>query len=154
MPSGQHSSITTKVMGLIFALFNVTLSQGVPFCQLQQLQHLHHEKAYLCSTLCFIYFFTATKVTICGMHIMASVWDLGECSASRGTSFVIFCLECVVQRTGSGMKHYNTPWSSDTPIIKSITGACTSTIEHSVFSIMARLIVEMLFILFSIYNTV
>ena len=30
--------------------------------------------------------------------------------------------------------------------------ACTSTIEHSVFSVMAGLIVEILFMLFSVYN--
>ena len=36
----------------------------------------------------------------------------------------------------------------------SITGACALTIVHSVFSVMAGLIVEMPFMLFSVYNTV
>ena len=34
-----------------------------------------------------------------------------------------------------------------------IIGECVLTIVHSVFSIMAGLIVEMLFMLFSVYNT-
>ena len=41
----------------------------------------------------------------------------------------------------------------DAPIFISRTGACTLTIVHSVFSVMAGLIVEMLFVLFSVYNT-
>jgi len=51
MPSDKHNSIAAKAMGLIFALFNVTLSQDAHFCQLQQqqLQCLHHSstEAYL-----------------------------------------------------------------------------------------------------------
>ena len=39
------------------------------------------------------------------------------------------------------------------PTSISIIGVCTLTIVHFVFSIMARLIVEMLFMLFSVYNT-
>ena len=41
----------------------------------------------------------------------------------------------------------------DTPTFISITGVCTLMIVHSVFSVMAALIVEMLFMLFSVYNT-
>ena len=57
---------------------------------------------------------------ICGMHVMASVQDLGKCSVSKGTSTLFFAL----------------------------------AIEHSIFSIMDELIVEMFFMLFSIYITV
>ena len=39
------------------------------------------------------------------------------------------------------------------PLFISITRAHTSTIVHSIFSVMAGLIVEMLFMLFSVYNT-
>ena len=51
MPSDKHNLITTKVMGLVFALLDVALSQDVPFCQPHQLQCLYHwfTKAYLCS---------------------------------------------------------------------------------------------------------
>ena len=42
------------------------------------------------------------------------------------------------------MKHRDTLCYSDTPTFISITGACDSTIAHSVFSLMAGLIVEML----------
>jgi len=41
-----------------------------------------------------------------------------------------------------------------TPTFISITRVCALTIMHSVFSVMAGLIVEMLFMLFSVYNTV
>jgi len=39
-------------------------------------------------------------------------------------------------------------------VIHLTTGARTLTIKHSVFSVMAGLIVEMLFILFSVYDVV
>ena len=36
----------------------------------------------------------------------------------------------------------------------SVTGSCSLMIEHSVFPVMAGLIVEVLFMLFSVYSTV
>ena len=30
---------------------------------------------------------------ICGMRVMASMQDLGKCSASKDASYAIFCLE-------------------------------------------------------------
>ena len=49
------------ITGLISSLINITLSQDIPICQLQQLQCLHHgsTQAYLCSPLCSIPFSTA-----------------------------------------------------------------------------------------------
>ena len=38
----------------------------------------------------------------------------------------------------------------DTPTFVSITGVCALTIVHSVFFVMAGLIVEMIFMLFSV----
>ena len=49
------------------------------------------------------------------------------------------------------MKHNDTPCYGDTPTFISITGARA---VYSVFSVMGGLIVEMLFMLFSVYNTV
>jgi len=51
MPSDKRNSITTRAMGSISSLFNVTSSLDVPFCQLLQLQYFHYGsiKAYLCS---------------------------------------------------------------------------------------------------------
>ena len=43
--------------------------------------------------------------------------------------------------------------ATSTPTFISITGAHTLTIVPSIFSVMARLIVEILFMLFSVYNT-
>ena len=50
------------------------------------------------------------------------------------------------------MKHNDTPCQGDTPTLISIIEVRTLTIMHSVFFVMAGLIVEMLFMLFSIYN--
>ena len=51
------------------------------------------------------------------------------------------------------MKHNDIPCEGDTPTFISITGVCTLTIVHSVFSVMAGVVVVMLFMLFSVYNT-
>ena len=71
---------------------------------------------------------------------MASVRDLGKYSANRGISYIILCLECYPKCLKNSFK--------------SITGVHASTIYHSVFFIVAGFIVEMLFMLFSIYNAV
>jgi len=42
MPSDKRNSIMAIATALISSLFNVALSQDVPFCQLQQPQCLHH----------------------------------------------------------------------------------------------------------------
>ena len=47
------------------------------------------------------------------------------------------------------MKRNDTPCQGDTPTFISITGAHASMIVHSFFSVIAGLIVEMLFMLFS-----
>ena len=51
-----------KATGLISSLFNIASSGDVPFCQLQQLQCLHHgsSESYLCSPLSSIPLSTAT----------------------------------------------------------------------------------------------
>jgi len=62
-------------------------------------------------------------MTICGICIMASVWDLGKYNASKGTSYIVLCLECEEQqRTGSETKRSDTLWSDGTPTFKSVTG--------------------------------
>ena len=50
------------------------------------------------------------------------------------------------------MKHSATPWLRDTPTFKSINETHVLTINHSVLSVMAGLIVEVL--LFAVYNAV
>ena len=51
IPPDKCNLITTNARGLIFALFNITLSEDVPFCQPQRLQRLHHDsnKVLLCA---------------------------------------------------------------------------------------------------------
>jgi len=82
--------------GLISSLFNVASFGDMPFCQPQQLQWMYHgsTETYLCSPLYSIPFSLTTKVTICGMRVMASVQNLGKLKASRGTSYIILCLKC------------------------------------------------------------
>ena len=76
-------------------------------------------------------------------------------SASKGASYAIPCLKfypmCLKWLE---TKHDDAPAPSNAPTFKSMTGMHASTIEHSVFSVMAGLIVGMLFVLFSIYDTV
>ena len=52
------------------------------------------------------------------------------------------------------MKRGDMPRSSDTPTFKSINEVHTLMIKHSIFSEMAGLIVEILFMLFSVYSAV
>ena len=77
------------------------------------------------------------------MRVMVSVPELDtcKCSASRGASCTIFLL-------GMCSKYL----CSDTPLLslmhthfKLMTGVCTLSIEHSVFFLVAGLIIEMLF---------
>jgi len=87
------------------SLNNVVRPKTVPFCQPQQLQCLHHgfTKAYLYSPLCSIPLSTTAQVTICYTRVVASVQDLGDTSASRGTFYTILYLEhypmCLKYRT-------------------------------------------------------
>ena len=55
MLSAKHNSTMERAMGLISSLLDITLSQGVPFRQLQQLQSKHHGAtfAYLCTPVLF-----------------------------------------------------------------------------------------------------
>ena len=49
------------------------------------------------------------------MHIMASVLDLGKCSANRGTSYAILYLECYPKYSKKlEMKRNDAARSSDT----------------------------------------
>ena len=55
MPSGKCNLIMAKVMGLIFSLFDVALSQDVPFGIPQYVQCMHHGLTFalLCVTFLF-----------------------------------------------------------------------------------------------------
>ena len=77
--------------------------------------------------------------------------------ASRGASYAIICLEWYpnARRAQSEKKRNDRSLcQGDTPTFISITVARILTIVHSIFSVMAGLFVKMLFMLFSVYNTV
>jgi len=59
-----------------------------------------------------------------------------------------------IRKARSKIKHSHTPWVSSTPSFKMMNEVWALTIEHSVFSVMAALIVEILFMLFSVYSPV
>ena len=74
---------------------------------------------------------------------MASVQDLGKCT-SEHFSMLFFATKTT--------KRSDKLLSSDTHYFQLIIGMCVPMIECFVFSIMAGLIVEMLFVPFSVYN--
>ena len=158
MPSEKHNSIMGIITALTPSLLDVASSQDVSFYQPQQLHCLHHgsTETYLCSPFCSIPFSLTMKVTICGTHVM--LWLRCETRVNAELAGVLLTLFLAwniaqhVKRARSDLKRSNTPWPSDTPTFKSINEACTLTIKHTVFSMMAGLIVEIVFVLFSVYN--
>ena len=84
---------------------------------------------------------------------MASVRDLSKCSARIGTSYVILYLECYFKclKWQNVVIHHG--WVTHPILIDTIvTWAHALTIEHSLFPILAGLIVEVLFMLFIVYK--
>ena len=54
-PSGKRNSIMAKAMGLIFSLFNVALSQDVPFGTPQYVQCTHHGLTFVLLCVPFLF---------------------------------------------------------------------------------------------------
>ena len=84
-----------KATVLISSLINIALSQEIPFHQLQELQHLHHSST---ENLHFSRLFSIYSSILCWYDLQYTCFGfslrLGKCSARRGTSYVILCLEC------------------------------------------------------------
>ena len=51
---GMRNLITAKAMGLIFSLFDITLSQDVPFYQPQYVQCMHHGLSFVLLSVPFV----------------------------------------------------------------------------------------------------
>ena len=152
MPSAKHNSITTKAMGLIFALFYIA-SIHPKMC----LSVIATAAPVLALWSLPLFSFVLHSFLHCraGDSLQyASVQDLGKCSASRGHDLRYSYVASTVRRARSQTEHNDVPWSSDTPTFELITGVHALMIEHSVFSILAALIVEMPFTLVSVYNVV
>ena len=75
---------------------------------------------------------------------MVSVQDLGKCSARSGALYIILYLP----------KVQSVVIKQHTQYFKLINGLRVLMIEYFVFSVLAGLILEMLFVLFSVYNAV
>ena len=133
-------------MGFIFVLIDVALSWDMPFCQLQQLQHFYGSaKGYFCSPLYSIPFSTTAQVMICTTQVMALVRDLRS-AVLAGVILMLFLL-------GMLPKVFEELVAKQKLCCNKVTHPLLNR-QHSVFSLMAELIVEILFMLFSIYNAV
>ena len=146
MPTDKRNLITTKALGLISTLFDIASSLlSAPAAA---------SWFYLCFPLCSIPFPTVWWFAV------GTLWLRCKTKVSTvlaGAFLMLFFAWNVAERVWrarSETKHNDTPWSSDTPTFKSINGVHTLMVERSIFSTMARLIVQILFVLFSTYNTV
>ena len=93
MPLDKCNSIMAKATGLISSLFNITLSQDMPFRQLQLPQCLYHGsiKAYLCSLLSVLHY-----------HVGDDLWYVRYGSSVRlgkvqSWQEHFHCLECYLK---------------------------------------------------------
>jgi len=146
MPSDKHNSIMAISTGLLSLVINVPLSQDMPFCQLQQLQCFRHgsTKAYLCAPLHSIPFY----LKVYGWQFsISSVWDLVNAKLA-GDFLILFLLRMLPKSTENKALWYT--------VIKRCThyfdwylGHTIWQSKHFVFAVMAGLIVDMLFMLFS-----
>jgi len=83
---------------------------------------------------CAHYGFTRENAELCSRVTLFFAWNVAQHD----------------QKARSKMKCSNTPWLSDILTFKLIKEARNLTTEQSVFSVMAKLIIEILFMLFSI----
>ena len=152
--NNKHNSILAKATGLISLLFNVTSSGDVPFCQLQQLQCLHHGSTGAYLWVPFLYpLLRRLQFAVLMLWLRCETKVRAELAGALLTLFFAWNIAQHVRKTRSEAKHSDTPWLSDTPAFESITKVCALTIEHSIFSVMAGLIVDILLRLFFVFNT-
>ena len=83
---------------------------------------------------------------------MASVQDLGKCRVLL-TLFFAWNVSQTFEELEAKQSIMIHRIKVTHPLFISITGVCTSTIVHFVFSVIAGLIVKMPFTLFSVYKT-
>ena len=149
----EHNSIMAIAISLISSLFNVPFIPRCAFCQLKQLQCLHHGSTKaLCSPLCSIPFSTSV-LAVRALWLQCETW---VSAVPAGKLLTLIFASNVTQSVRSSWKQSIAIQHDRVthPPFWLIAGARTLMIEYSIFSIMAGLIAEMLFMLFSIYNTV
>jgi len=154
MPSDKHNLILAKVTGLISSLLNVASSGDVPFC--------HPSSSIAC--IMVLLKFTFVLLWTPFLYPLLRRWRFAvlilwlrcetRVSAVLAGHFLHYSLLGMLPNMFKKLEaKRSTAWLSDTPTFKSINGVRALTIEHSVFSVMVGLILEILFRLFSIYNT-
>jgi len=116
--SERHNLILAMAKGMGFSLINVTppprcaflLTATAPMLT----SWLYQSLPLFSFVLQYIPFSTTAYVMICDTRVMASVWDLGKCSAaSRSTSYNFLCyavLSTVCKVAGNKMQWLS--WSS------------------------------------------
>ena len=148
MLSVKRNLITAKAMALSFrrfiprCAFSPTAAALMLVCVPQIVTYMAVEKGM------------ENKGRTMMLWLQCETWASAVLAEALLTLFFAWNVSQSVQRAGNEIKHSNTPWSSDTPTFKSINGVQALTIELSVFFIMVGLIMERLFILFSIYSAV
>ena len=150
MPSAKHNSTIDNATRLLSLLQDVVSSQGMPFCQPQQLQCLHHgsTEPYLCSPLYSITFFTTAQETICSTSVMTSVQELVTTLLAEQL-LILFFLWYATQRVQDSWQqsvivHTFSSWSLGVALIfKS---------EFSIFFQMDRSVAGVIFMLFLLCN--
>jgi len=156
MLSSKHNSIMAITTGLISSLFNVASSEDMSFVNRS------------CSNACILILPKLTFVILLlhfflPYHIGDNLWyarygfSVRVSAEQIGALFASFYAWNVSQT----FEDLEAAQSIMIPCVVvthpllyvSITWVCTLTIMHFIFSVMTGLIVEMLFMLFSIYNT-
>ena len=144
-----QTNMNWQALWLEFSLFNVTLSKDLPFRQLQPLQHLHYgsTKAYIFGLLCAPVPSPLSRrwITVCALWLQCKTWVSAVLAEVLFTLFFTWNVTQNVRRTVSETKHSDTLWSSNTLTFKSIV---------NIVCVLAGLIIEMLLMVSSIYNTV
>jgi len=144
-PSDKRNSIMAIATGLISSLFNVTSSGDVPFCQLQQLQWFSSSMVLPKITLVFPLAWR-WRFVVHALWLRCKASVSAEPAGALQTLFFAWNAVQHIRTTRSKTK----PWPSDTPTLILINEAHLNNPIFCIFSVMAGLIVGILFVLFSV----
>ena len=152
MHSDKHNSIMATATGLISSLFNIASSGGVPFTN-----HSNFNACIMKLTFALFYapflspLLLSWQLVMRRLWLQCKTWVSAVLTISLLTLFFAWNVTQSVWRAGSKMKCSHLYWGWVTHLI---AGAHASMVEYSIISILTELIVEIIFMLFSVYNTV
>ena len=143
MPSNKHDSIMAKAIGLTSSMFSFTSCWNMPFHQLQQLQCYHHD--YFKGWLVLLWAPFLSPLPRWWQFAVHMLWLRCKTRVSAelaGALLPLFSAWNVFEKLRakwSIVKHCD---QATLLLLKLINEAHTLTMERSVFSIVAGLIVE------------